>query len=97
MREKCCLAGIERSNNLQVLRFPPQSTFACRPPIRRNVLLAVDRPPFQFIKRSLHMCDVGKRGSDICRLLSSLPRDLNFNSLMAFPRAVQALPKLKEL
>lgn len=43
------------------------------------------------------MCDAGKRGSDICPLLSSPPRDLNFNSLVAFPRAVQALPKLKEL
>lgn len=43
------------------------------------------------------MCDAGKHSSDISPLLSSLPRDLNFNSLMAFPRAVQALPKLKEL
>lgn len=37
------------------------------------------------------------KSGTVCPLSWSPLRDLNFNSLAVFPRAVQALPKLKEL
>ncbi|CAF88802.1 unnamed protein product, partial [Tetraodon nigroviridis] len=46
----------------------------------------------------LHNNRIKEIGDNCFAGLSNLETlDLNFNSLMVFPRAVQALPKLKEL
>lgn len=38
-----------------------------------------------------------ENGTNFLYLPLSHSRDLNFNNLMTFPRAIEALPKLKEL
>lgn len=89
-------------NVLKTPYFPTREARTKRVP----PTLAIERRPQRCLGRSARSSSCGRRHvhdqlgllkRTVCPLSWSPLRDLNFNSLAVFPRAVQALPKLKEL